>query len=259
MVQTRTGGGRDNTPVRRPPPSPASDSSVRGNLSSGVDTPLLLSFSRSYSTPGTGLQVAASPRRIIRSLSRALNDTTASTVQGDLSSRVDTPLFVSGSQSLAASSTGGSPPGGLQGGRDLASALDEVADAFSGFSNGTGSQMSPVQLAAARQRVRDAADDYRREEVLNKLAASKTGMTGAQIGRGAVGAALGAAALYGLTQLLKKRGSDAKPASEDSKRRAPIVSRRPLRGRVSGRRGYKKGGVVKRKGVKKVVKKAGKR
>ena len=79
------------------------------------------------------------------------------------------------------------------------------------------------------------------------------------MGKGVAAAAVTAAALYGLSQLLKKRGSDTKPASEDSKRRAPIVSRRPIRGRVRGRTAYKKGGVVKRKGVKKVVKKAGKR
>lgn len=79
-------------------------------------------------------------------------------------------------------------------------------------------------------------------------------MTGAQMGKSVAGAALGAAALYGLAQLLKKRDSDKKSARKNGDKRVPIVSRKPI-SKYGGKRGYKKGGVVKKKVVKKVVKK----
>lgn len=81
-------------------------------------------------------------------------------------------------------------------------------------------------------------------------------MTGGQLARGAAGAALGAAALYGLTQLLRRNGGDSREDRDrdrDEDRRGPrkpIHKTAPLRGK------FEKGGIVKKRNVKKVVKKA---
>tara|TARA_R100000664_G_C2739777_1_gene128443 strand:+ start:493 stop:1008 length:516 start_codon:yes stop_codon:yes gene_type:complete len=141
--------------------------------------------------------------------------------------------------------------------RELSAVLDQVADAFSGRDD-TGLEFTPVRTAAARERARDIEQDRLREDVLNRLSAGGAGMTGAQMGKSVAGAALGAAALYGLTQLLMKRASDKKSARKNGDKRVPIVSRKPI-AKFGGKRGFKKGGVIKKKVVKKVAhKKEGK-
>ena len=80
----------------------------------------------------------------------------------------------------------------------------------------------------------------------------RTGPMGMPVsGKSIAAAALGAAALYGLSRLLAGRKSDEKPARTNGDKKGPIVSRKPISKFAPARGAYKKGGVVKKRSVKK--------
>tara|TARA_Y100001963_G_scaffold11782_1_gene14916 strand:+ start:8251 stop:8625 length:375 start_codon:yes stop_codon:yes gene_type:complete len=95
----------------------------------------------------------------------------------------------------------------------------------------------------------DRGEGYR---ALTALGPSQGGgpSTAAALG----GAALAAGLAYGLSRLLKNRDSDKTSARTNGDKQGPIVSRQPIK-KFGGKRGFKKGGVIKKRSVKKGVKK----
>lgn len=191
----------------------------------------------------------------------------ASTVRVNLSDAIGSPIFLSSSslspgsvsRSLVAASADGSPPSGLQ---VIARKLDfstptQVQLVGPAYGNGTGMRRVGHRAAArwaalspsVSGRFGDRGEGYRALAALGPSHGAGPS-TAAALG----GAALAAGLAYGLSRLLKKRDSDKKPARTNGDKKVPIVSRKPI-SKFAGKSGYKKGGVIKKRSVKKTVRK----